>query len=233
VNLPKARLADTSSVQRLSDEVTGILRNAIIDGSLESGARLVERDLAAHLGVSRVPIREAIQRLAEIGLVKKVPHRGTFVQKPSRKEIEEITSLRILLEGFVMERVIDRWQPHYGPQLRTIVDQMRDAEVAEDRYRVFELDRHFHELLWQFADHEIVFEVSSSLRSRIGRFLLMATTALETANLDVHGARHGDLVAYLEAGDVTGAKEAMTRHIYVARDRILRYFEADLTTSLP
>src|SRR5688500_796944 len=84
--------------RNLSDEVVDSLREAIRSGLLPPGVRLVERDIAARLGVSRIPVREAIQRLAEEGLVRKVAHRGTFVYSPSAAEIEQISSLRVVLE---------------------------------------------------------------------------------------------------------------------------------------
>src|SRR4029453_901005 len=111
----------------LSDEATERLRAAIRSGSLPPGARLIERDLAERLGMSRIPIREAIQRLVEEGLVRKLPHRGAVVYMPTRAEIEEISSLRSFLERFVAERVIARWNAEYERQLRQIVQAMRTA----------------------------------------------------------------------------------------------------------
>ena len=89
----------------LGDEAADRLRTAIRSGNLRPGERLVERDLAERLGMSRIPIREAIHRLAEEGLVRKLTHRGTFVYAPTLAEIEEISSLRVVLERFVVERV--------------------------------------------------------------------------------------------------------------------------------
>jgi DNA-binding GntR family transcriptional regulator len=177
------------------------------------------------LGVSRIPIREAIHRLDEEGLVKKIPHRGTFVYTLSPNELEEIASLRAALEEFVFERVIAHWQPHHETQLRQIVAEMRDAASQDNRQRVFELDNQFHHLLWQIADHRILLEVVSGLRSRISRFLYEATLALQPSELEVHVAGHEELVDLLRNGDVTAVKETSTKHILDAKDRILAYLE--------
>src|SRR5262245_35014455 len=105
-------------VQRtLSDEAADRIRSAIRRGVLAPGDRLVEKNLAEQLGMSRIPIREAIQKLAEESLVKRIPHRGAFVNFLSRTELEEISSLRVVLEQFVVERAISRWKPEYETQL--------------------------------------------------------------------------------------------------------------------
>lgn len=207
----------------LSDEAAARLRGAIRNGSLRAGVRLVERDLAERLGMSRIPIREAIQRLVEEGLVVKTPHRGTFVYAPTRAEIEEICSLRVVLECFVAERVISYWRPEYETRLREIVNGMRAVAAQSDLQQVYEMDYLFHSALWEIAEHSLLLEVVSSLRSRLNRFLHEAIGALNTSQLDSHIASHDDLIEILKSGDVPRAKEMFTQHVLGARDRILTY----------
>jgi DNA-binding GntR family transcriptional regulator len=109
------------SQRTLGDEAAERLRSAIRNGALPPGTRLVERELAERLGVSRIPVREAIQQLVEEGLVKKIPHRGTFVYAPSYEELEEMASLRVILEQFVVERVMARWRLDHEARLGQIV----------------------------------------------------------------------------------------------------------------
>ncbi len=165
----------------LSAEVTNRLRNAIRTGEIPLGTRLVERDLAERLGVSRIPVREAIQQLVEEGLVQKTPHRGTFVHSPTYSEIEEISSLRVLLECFVVERVIANWQPSHEARLSQIVDTMHRATADNNMQLLFEQDYLFHYALWEIADHALLLEVVSGLRSRINRFLGEATAVLHAS----------------------------------------------------
>lgn len=218
-------------VQTLADQATERLRNAIQRGSLRPGTQLVERDLAQRLGMSRVPIREAIQRLVEEGLVKKAPHRGTFVYLPSPQEIEEITSLRIVLEQFVIERVMARWNPQHEATLQAIVDQIRAAVINQDRHRMSELDAQFHSTMWEIADHSILLEIVSSLRQRVTR-LLYETIALMTSS-ELYGAvvSHEALIKVIKSGDVKAAKDEMSRHILAATDRILAYHKRTFAVS--
>ncbi|MDQ3250607.1 MAG: GntR family transcriptional regulator [Chloroflexota bacterium] len=207
----------------LSDEAADRLRIAIRNGELRPGVRLVERTLAERLGMSRIPIREAIQRLAEEGLVRKANHRGTFVYAPTDAEIEEISSLRVVLEIFVAERVIHYWQAAHEARLRQIVDAMRRAATHHDLQQLYEQDYLFHSTLWEIANHNLLLEVVSGLRSRINRFLHEAVEVLSVSQLDMHIASHDALIEVLKSGDVAQARIMFTNHVLDARNRILVY----------
>jgi DNA-binding GntR family transcriptional regulator len=207
----------------LSHEVTERLRAAIRDGSLPPGTRLIEQELAEKLDVSRVPVREAIQSLVEEGLVNKIPHRGAFVFLPSASEIEEISSLRVVLERFIIERVIERWQPRHEENLRRIVAEMREAAAQGDFQQVYEYDYDFHRTLWEIAEHSMMLEVGEGLRSRISRFLYEATSALPATQLTMHVDSHDNLIEIIKAGDIVAAQEEITSHILGAKHRIVTY----------
>lgn len=217
-------LADQISpvkTRTLSDEVADRLREAVRSGALPPGTRLVEQEMAERLGVSRVPVREAIQTLVDEGLVRKSPHRGAYVYLPSRKEIDEISSLRVVLECFVVERAIQNWNAAHEAQLRHIIADMHSAVLAGDYQRVYEQDYAFHRTLWEIADHSILLEIVASLRARISRFVFEATRALPPNMADHHVATHFALIDTLHSGNVAAAKEEITRHVLGAKERIL------------
>lgn len=218
---------DLSPVQlkTLGNEVANRLRKAIRTGEIPLGTRLVERELAERLGVSRIPVREAIQQLVEEGLVQKTPHRGTFVHSPTRNEIEEISSLRVLLECFVIERVIANWLPEHETRLRQIVRRMRLAATESDIQGLFEQDYLFHNALWEIADHALLLEVVSGLRARINRFLGEATALLPPSQLDMHINSHDHLIDIIHNGNVDEAKAEITKHVLGAKTRILTYLD--------
>jgi DNA-binding GntR family transcriptional regulator len=218
-------LTDLKRVEQrtLCDDAADRLRDAIRNGRLRPGARLVERDLADQLGMSRIPVREAIQRLVEEGLVEKAPHRGTFVYAPTRKEIEEICSLRVVLERFVVERVMALWSPEYEADLLAIVERMHSAAKQNDVHQLHESDYYFHSTLWAIADHSLLLEVVSGLRSRINRFLFEAAGVLPPSEIDYHINSHYGLIHVLQQQDVALAQGEMTNHVLAARNRILKY----------
>lgn len=207
----------------LRDEAADRLRSAIRGGTIPVGARLVEQELAAQLGVSRVPVREAIQMLVDEGLVRKAPRRGAYVYLPTYQEIDEICSLRVMLERFIVERAIANWNADHEAALRSVVAQMRAASDSGDYQALYEQDYNFHLTLWRLADHSILLEVVSSLRSRISRFLYEANSALSSAPANTHVDSHDDLIDILSSGDVAAAIEAITDHILDAKKRILTH----------
>lgn len=209
--------------QTLSDEVADQLRDAIRDGSIPPGTRLVELELAHQFGVSRVPIREAIQSLVDQGLVKKTPRHGAYVYLPSLEEIDEISSLRVVLERFVIERVVAQWQPAHQTQLHQIVTEMRSAAETGDYVHMYKLDYDYHYLLWKIADHSIVLEILAGLRARINRFLYEAVTHLAPKEVANHLDSHDFLLQLIASGDVENAQREITRHVLGAKSRILQH----------
>lgn len=207
--------------QTLSDQVAEQLRSAIRDGSLGPGTRLVERTLAEQLGVSRIPVREGIQQLVDEGLITKIPRRGTFVYEATRSELEEIASLRVVLERYAMERVATNWNDEYREQLAGITEAMRTAALHKDYQQIFEQDVQFHSLLWQIAEHDLLLEVVSGLYARINRFLYEAVMAQARANLDAVVDGHWLFIDVFDRGDVATAKDLITEHIISGKDRIL------------
>ena len=91
-----------------ADAVAASLRDMIINGELEAGERLVERDLADRFGISRIPMREAIQRLEREGLLDIFRNRGAVVRMLSASDVQEIYDLRALLEGDAIYRSVKR-----------------------------------------------------------------------------------------------------------------------------
>jgi DNA-binding GntR family transcriptional regulator len=205
----------------LSDQATEWLRAAIQSGVLVPGAQLVERELAAQLGISRVPVREAIHRLADEGLVKRTANRGAMVYLPSIKEIEEITSIRIVLEQFVVERMMQRWTLETEAALRAIVDAMRAGVADKDRPRLANLDTEFHVATWHTADHAILVEVVSSLRQRVVRLLNETIGLMTDDELASIVVSHERLIGVLSGGDVAQARQEIDRHIALGKERIL------------
>lgn len=204
----------------LADAVAAHLRDGIQRGVYSPGERLVERSLASTLGVSHIPVREALARLEEEGLVVRLPRRGARVAELSREGLAEISSLRVVLEGLVVRRVQERWSPARRRELDRLVDQMVAAAERGDVAAVCDIDRRFHQRLWRIADHSILLEVAAGLRGRINRFLHAATQALPPDELVRHAVGHGDLLDVIASGDRDRAEAAMRDHIETAAARI-------------
>jgi len=206
--------------QSVSEQIAQELRNAIQTGELKPGERLVERTLASQMGVSHIPIREALSKLADEGLVDRTPRRGARVAALSEKDLAEISSLRTVLEQFVASRVQAEWSEASERALRDIVKSMVESSHAGDVSTMFALDRKFHETLWELADHRILMSTVAQLRGRINGFLRAANDALTTAELAAHAESHFDIVDAIASGDEDRVRVEIARHIELAAERI-------------
>jgi DNA-binding GntR family transcriptional regulator len=202
------------------DHVANELRRAIHEQRLKPGQRLVERQLAADLGVSHIPVREALARLAEEGLVEHQPRRGSRVATMTAKELGELASIRRLLEEFVAVRVQERLTPASQAELQQLVASMIAAAKARDTRKVTRLDGQFHERLWALADHALLTELAAGLRGRIHAFLRAATMTLAPKDLERHARTHQQLLDAIASGKPDAARAAMADHIHTAVDRI-------------
>jgi DNA-binding GntR family transcriptional regulator len=208
------------------DHIVDELRRAIYGQRFKPGDRLIERQLAADLGVSHIPVREAFARLTEEGLLVRLPRRGCRVATLTMKELDEFASVRELLEQFVAVRVQQHLTPEREAELRAITDQMTAAAVAGDTADVLRLDERFHERLWLLADNALLTELASQLRSRLNGFLYAASRSLEGAELEAHARTHVELLDAIASRRVGQAKAATATHIRTAMDRIRRTLEA-------
>lgn len=211
--------------RRLSDQLADRIRSSIRDGEFSAGQRLVERKLAEAYGVSHIPIREALSTLTEEGLVERLPRRGARVAALTPRDLEEISSLRTLLEQFVVVRAQEHMNDEREARLRAIVDGMVGDAKRGDIERLLERDQEFHALLWDYADHRILLSVSAQLRARISGFLAAANRALTTDEQLAHAHSHGELVDAVVSGDPEKASQAMADHIAAAKQRVAETLE--------
>jgi DNA-binding GntR family transcriptional regulator len=202
------------------DHVAGELRRAIYEQQLKPGQRLIERQLAADLGVSHIPVREALVRLTEEGLVEREPRRGSRVASMNQSELEEIATIRVLLEQYVAERVQQRLTDDERDELQKLVTRMIKAAKARDTRALTALDGEFHARLWALADHSLLTELAAGLRNRIHAFLHAATASLSPRELERHARTHQGLLDAIAGGDARAARNAMADHINTALQRI-------------
>lgn len=123
------------------------LRESIVDGALPAGSRLSERGLATALGISAQPVREALRRLEQDGMVVTLPRRGTVVADLGPDRLDELGRIRAALEGVAAALAAERMAPEELKALAAIVATMRDRTTAEDTEALGEANERFHELL--------------------------------------------------------------------------------------
>jgi DNA-binding GntR family transcriptional regulator len=207
--------------QSLSDAVVDRLRAAIWSGVYAPGDRLVERRLAHEFGISHIPLREALARLTEEGLVERPPRRGARVASLTPQMLEEVSSLRVVLEQFVIRRLKDRFTPDAHAELQAVVDRMVDAAGQPDLVLMHELDQQFHQRLWELTDHALLVELAAQMRSRTAHFFRAAAASLGPDEVRRHADSHQQLLDVIASGDRRAAERAMKQHVEQAAQRIV------------
>lgn len=210
--------ADFSDRRITADYVADALRQAIHGGDLADGAVLNQAALAAHFGVSRVPVREAMRQLQAEGLIDTRAHRLAVVRSLDLDRIVEIYDLRAVMEGFVIERAV--------PQIDDVV--LHAAQAVEDEMRGdvdhatwLELNARFHRLLYLPSGAETTLELIDQLRVRGERYVRLWSQGSGLHRPAEAGEEHARILALVGAGDGAGARAAVERHIQHTRDRLV------------
>lgn len=155
----------------LAYQVSDTLREVIIKGLLPPGSRLLEIELAEKLGVSRGSLREALRTLEGEGLVETFHGKGTFIASLSERNIQEVYSLRLILETEAVRLAAEKATPQQIGQLETLVKTMEEAASLEDIAETLRLDNEFHQFIWEIADHNQLKEVLQRLFSQFRMYL--------------------------------------------------------------
>jgi DNA-binding GntR family transcriptional regulator len=131
------------------------IREAIASGELKPGDQIVEAAMAARIGVSRSPVREALRELEQHGLVESIPNRGTFVAALTAADVEEVVLLRGALEGLAARLAADRMGRRDLRALEAIVERMagHTGPGAPEESAFTEADAEFHSTLVRCAGH--------------------------------------------------------------------------------
>lgn len=202
----------------LRHEVEDRLRELIIGRTLAPGQHLVETDLAARLGVSRGPVREALQSLHREGWVELRPGRGAFVHRPGEREVDEVFAVRAALESEACGLAAARMRRTDLRELRTICRTGRKAVAEGDAATVVTANSALHRRIAALSGVELLGRYIDSLDQRVRWFYRPLVRSRGFASWD----EHEQLIAALAARDCAEAARVMrwhteqTRHAYRA-----------------
>ncbi len=208
----------------LSDEVVVRLRDAIVNAKIAPGERLREEILASSMGVSRGPVREAIQRLEREGLVIIHPNRGATVARLSREDLDEVYSLRRSLERLAMRESIRKADAEHISQMSALVDEMAaNSAVSITPQLAADLDIRFHEALVESTGHKRLIRTWMDLRPQIHLFLLSRTVA--NPDFREHLVRsHTEILNAIKERDETRGVTIIDDHLKGAYVRVMNSY---------
>ena len=195
----------------LKENVTNLLRESIIDGTLPSGEELNQAQIAERLGISRGPVREALGQLEQEGLIRSVPYKGVVVTPLDPDYVRELYSLRVALETFALKIGMQRRDPEEIEALSRIVDGMRAAAKRGDAPELARLDLRFHSTIIAMAHHSLLKRAWTPLKIGVQRCLHSRHRIYE--RLDEVVGSHPVLLEAIQRGDVAQASEILEQHI--------------------
>jgi DNA-binding GntR family transcriptional regulator len=190
-----------------TERVTRQLRDEILDGLRAPGERLVERELAAALAVSRVPVREALKALVSEGLVTLRPRSWAVVRTFTDSDIADLTEVRTAFEPLTFRLAAERRTREGLERLRATLDEHLAAARAGNAVLARRKAADFHELVTELASNELLIEVERPLRSRMRWLLTQHDDLLAVAE------QHLELFTAIASRDVDLAERLAGDHL--------------------
>ncbi|MCX5345240.1 GntR family transcriptional regulator [Streptomyces atratus] len=194
-----------------SERVTRQLRDDILDGVRQPGSKLVERELAAELGVSRLPIRDALKVLVTEGLVTPRPRTWAVVREFTSTDIADLNEIRTPLELLTFRLAAQRRTRPGLEKLRSDLDAELEAARTGDAVRARRAAADFHQTVTSLAGNAMLSELERTLRSRMRWLLAQHDDLMAVAN------EHEALYAAIAERDVHRVEELVVKHLASSR----------------
>lgn len=218
-----------SEIERGESLVEIILQrvtDAIVSGEIGPDEKLIEARLAQDLGVSRGPIREAVCRLEQMGLVEKVPYMGTFVRGVSRKDIEDLYEVRAELEGLAARKLATAKDSQHVVELQAILQEMEKAMKAERPSQLFLQDAAFHDALIYMTENKLLGEIWNLVGTQLRRIILLKRDR-PYRSLEEIIAIHAPIVEAIASGDPQCAEAEARQHVETSYENFWSTYQAD------
>ncbi|MEV7662024.1 GntR family transcriptional regulator [Paenarthrobacter sp. NPDC089316] len=196
------------------DGVYRVLRTAILDGTVAPGEQLRETHIATDLGISRSPLREALTKLEEEGLVVKVPFRGSFVVEVSARDIAEIASIRMLVEPYAAELAAPTLRDAESLRLKQTLEELHHATDTSDIPASIDAHLRFHRLFYEYSGNAALRNLWNGWENKLRLYF----AADHPTYTDLHqiAVEHEKLAELALDGDIEGYRQEMLSQFHNA-----------------
>jgi len=216
---------DTITQRTLEEQILDRLREAIIDGVFEPGSQLNQAQVAAQFGTSRGPIRAALRSLEEEGLVRNIPHIGTFVTELNREVVHELYNVRAIIEAYAVQLAALNWTEEDLECMNNIMRNMQQASIEGDTNGVVRNEMDMHRLFVELSGNQVLLQVWSQLQVRVRWALSIRHRGHH--NLQEIADSHRPLLEKIKQKDSAGVAEVMRLHIIEAGEDMLRQWKEE------
>ncbi len=197
--------------KNLSDQVHDHIKRMILSGELKGGERVPEASLSKLFGVSRTPLREALKKLSDYGLIYLKPRSYAEVVIISEDEARQIADVRLDLEILSAKLFSRNASPEHFQELRDLSEQCLTMNMEGDKAGAFEVDSQFHLKIAEHCQNFCLFEIFEKLDARIQ--LLRLNQKLESASLTDYIKQHSILIAAMENREENLIESILSTHI--------------------
>jgi len=187
------------------------IRRRILTFQLSPGVKISDEEVAQALGTSRTPVREALNRLAEQGLVESRPNRGFTVKVFTRKEVEDHYILRESLESLAVELTIKYLDADKIRSLRGLMKIYPSLMKSQDLVRFNDADERFHDLIALYSGNSALYGALKNLQDRIR--IIRRYDHIRSSSFQETFEEHTEILNYMIEGQVAKAKKAISNHI--------------------
>ena len=207
--------------QSLTMLVQKEIERMIVGGELGAGAKLSENAIAAQLGVSRGPVREALRALEQTGLVRVEKNRGVFVRQVSLEEANEIFEVRAALEAMIGRLAAKRIREEQISRIRAVVKKMHAVSRARDAAAYYPLNVEFHELLAEASGNTVLLANYRRVVNQLD--LYRRETLMRSAeHIPISTQDHEAILNAVAKGDAELAERLLFEHVIDSRERLHR-----------
>ncbi|MEM1351871.1 MAG: GntR family transcriptional regulator [Pseudomonadota bacterium] len=196
---------------RQADRVADALEEMVFAGLFTKGQRLDEARLARAFGVSRTPVREALQRLVAFKLARQLPRRGVFVEHPDAEQVAEMFETMAEVEGVCGRLAAQRITPEMLQTLETINNACTAAIEVDDHAAYAHHNERFHHALYQASGNAFLEAEAARLYRRLKPFRRVQLR--KDGRMAASAAEHGGIIASLAAANANLAAEALRLHV--------------------
>jgi DNA-binding GntR family transcriptional regulator len=223
------RIRDEERVP-LRERVYQRIREAVVMGRFQPGEQILEEELARLLGVSRTPVREALQRLEAEGHLTIVPRKGiVFGPIISKVEFEQVSQVREALEGLAAALAADSISEADLERLQEVIGQSRSALEQGDMDGLRQLNTLFHQIIIQASRNDRLTRILETMRDEIQRYRSFSSAIIRSQPGQLQD--HHEILSALRARDSGAARDAMVKHLQRNRLIVLEAVKEDPTPS--
>jgi len=200
----------------IAHEVASDIKEVIVKGLIKPGEKINETKIARDMGISRSPVREALQELKKEGVVVSIPYKGTFVNLLGQKDIEDMYIIRGLLEAYAIEKVIENKNEKI---LRCLRENVEDIEKDVEKKQLKELvskDIEFHRNICNFSGNKKLIDIWEGFQTQIEVLINLESSFYERFQL--LAVEHRELLSLIVEGKTKQAQEKVKAHISQALD---------------